>query len=64
MILLIALVGWPSSVFLWYRAAHIPISAMTQAAMAACLGTAVAMSLATWWFGMRSGVAALEAMGG
>jgi ABC-2 type transport system permease protein len=64
MILLIAMVGWPSSVFLWYRAAHIPMSAMTQAAIAACLGTAVVMSLATWWFGMRSGVAALEEMGG
>ena len=33
-------------------------------AMAACFGTAVAMSLATWWLGMRSGVRALDAMGG
>jgi len=63
MILLIVLVGWPSSVFLWYRAAHIPLTATMQAAMAACLGTAVAMSLGIWWFGMRSGVEALEAMG-
>ena len=38
MILLIALVGWPSSVFLWHRAAHIPLPALTQAAMAACVG--------------------------
>jgi ABC-2 type transport system permease protein len=64
MILLIVLVGWPSSVWLWYRAAHIPVSALTGAAMAACFGTAIALSLATWWFGMRSGVRALEAMGG
>ena len=35
-----------------------------KAAMAACVGTAVVMSLATWWLGMRSGVKALEAMGG
>jgi hypothetical protein len=35
-----------------------------RAAMAACFTAAVAMSVATWWFGMRSGVRALEAMGG
>ncbi len=64
MILLIVLVGWPSSVWLWYRAAHIPVSGVAGVAMAACFGTAIAMSLATWWFGMRSGVRALEAMGG
>jgi len=63
MIVLIVLVGWPSSVYLWYRAAHFPMSAMTKVAMAACLGSAVTMSLATWWFGMRSGVRALDAMG-
>jgi len=64
MILLIVLVGWPSSVFLWHRAAHLALPVLTQAAMAACIGLALAMSLATWWFGMRSGVAALEEMGG
>jgi hypothetical protein len=64
MILLIVLVGWPSSVFLWYRAAHIPVSSRLGLAMATCFATAVAMSVATWWYGMRSGVRALEAMGG
>jgi ABC-2 type transport system permease protein len=64
MIVLIGLVGWPSSVLLWYRAAHIPLSIGTQLVMAACFGTVIAMSLATWWLGMRSGVTALEAMGG
>jgi hypothetical protein len=63
-ILLIALVGWPSSMWLWYRAARIPVSGLGVAAMAACFGFAIAMSVATWWFGMRSGVRALEAMGG
>ena len=63
LILLIVLIGWPSSVLLWYRAAHLPVSAMTQAVVAACFGSAVALSLATWWFGMRSGVRALESMG-
>ena len=64
MILLIILIGWPSSMVLWHRAAHYPPSPMAQAAMASCFASAVAMSLATWWFGMRSGVRALEAMGG
>jgi ABC-2 type transport system permease protein len=64
MILLIVLVGWPSSVFLWYRAAHVPVSPRLELAMAACFAAAVAMSVATWWYGMRSGVRALEAMGG
>src|SRR5436190_2077949 len=63
MILLIALVGWPSSVFLWYRAAHIPVSPRLELAMAACFAAAGVMSVATSWYGMRSGVRALEAMG-
>jgi hypothetical protein len=40
------------------------LSAAVQAAMIACFAGAVAMSLATCWLGMRSGVRALEAMGG
>jgi ABC-2 type transport system permease protein len=63
MILLIALVGWPSSVWLWYRAAHVAVSPRMELAMAACFAAAVVMSVATWWYGMRSGVRALEAMG-
>jgi ABC-2 type transport system permease protein len=62
-IVLIALVGWPSSVWLWYRAAHIPVSAQLQVTMASCFVTAIVMSIATWWWGMRSGVRALEALG-
>ena len=64
MILLIVLVGWPSSVLLWYRAAHLPVSATLRAAMIGCFSGAVVMSLLTWWLGMRSGVRALDAMGG
>jgi ABC-2 type transport system permease protein len=63
MILLIALVGWPSSVLLWYRAAHTPVSALMRAALVGCFGGAVLMSLATCWLGMRSGLRALDVMG-
>jgi hypothetical protein len=64
MILLIVLIGWPSSVLLAYRAAHVPLPAVVRAAMIGCFGVAVAISLATCWLGMRSGVRALDAMGG
>jgi ABC-2 type transport system permease protein len=64
MILLIALVGWPSSVLLWYRTAHIPVSTLLKGLLITCFGTAAVMSVATWWYGMRSGVRALDAMGG
>jgi hypothetical protein len=62
-IALIALVGWPSSVLLWYRATHLPIPAQTRIVMAACFGGAAALALATWVGGMRTGVRALESMG-
>jgi len=63
MILLIVLVGWPSSVLLWSRAAQLPLSPLMRAATIGCFGGAAVMSLATCWLGMRSGVKALDAMG-
>jgi ABC-2 type transport system permease protein len=62
-IVLIVLVGWPSSVLLWYRATHLPIPAQTRIVMVACFGAAAALALATWVGGMRTGVRALESMG-
>ena len=64
MIVLIVLVAWPSSVVLWYRAAHTPLPLGMQAATVGCFVAAAATSVATWWFGMRSGVRALDAIGG
>jgi ABC-2 type transport system permease protein len=62
-IALIALVGWPASVLLWYRASHLPIPTDTAAVMLACSTSAVALAAATWWTGMRTGIRALDAMG-
>jgi ABC-2 type transport system permease protein len=64
MILLIVLVGWPASMFLWY-AAHprLPIPPESALLGAAGFAAALALSIATWLFGMRSGVRALESMG-
>ena len=61
-ILMIALVGWPSSTYVWARARHISLPPAYQLQMAASLLAAAGLSLAIWWFSMRSGVRALEQM--
>jgi ABC-2 type transport system permease protein len=64
MILLIVLVGWPASMFMWY-AAHprLPLPANSALLGAAGFVGAFALSVATWLLGMRSGIRALESMG-
>ncbi|MEQ1760236.1 MAG: hypothetical protein ABL986_18115 [Vicinamibacterales bacterium] len=56
----IALLGWPSSIYLFHQARHRAIPPMLQTAMAGCLSSAVLISLGTWWLAMRSGIAALN----
>jgi ABC-2 type transport system permease protein len=63
MLTLIALIGWPSSMYLWYKAARIRIPGLVQLIGVLCFASALVMSLSTWWYGMRSGVRALEDMG-
>jgi ABC-2 type transport system permease protein len=62
-IVLIALVGWPSSIILWHRAAHLPLTQGLLRAVFACFAGAVALSAAVFLGSVRSGVRALEAMG-
>ena len=63
-ILLIVLVGWPASMFMWY-AAHPRSTIPADSALLGAAGFigALALSVATWLLGMRSGVRALESMG-
>jgi ABC-2 type transport system permease protein len=61
-IVIIALLGWPSSVYLLANVRHIPLKASQQILMALCFGGAMTMSLAIWIASMRSGVHALESM--
>jgi ABC-2 type transport system permease protein len=56
----IALLGWPSSVYLFHQTRRIPLDGMRQAQIAASFAAATFVSLAAWWFGMRTGVRALE----
>jgi ABC-2 type transport system permease protein len=62
-IVLIALVGWPSSTLIWDRVARFRFSPEILAWVIGCYSAAVLLSIGTWWFGMRTGVRALQAMG-
>jgi ABC-2 type transport system permease protein len=62
-IVMIALIGWPSSVFLLQKARGGPLSLPQQSLIALCFLGASGLSLAIWIASMRSGVRALMAMG-
>ena len=56
----IALLGWPSSVYLFHQVRHVPLGPARQAQLAACFALAAVVGIATGWFGMRTGLRALE----
>jgi hypothetical protein len=59
----IALLGWPSSIYLLHQVRHVPFTAMQTALMPASLAAAIGLSIFVWLASMRSGVRALEQMG-
>jgi ABC-2 type transport system permease protein len=61
-LVIIALVGWPSSVYLFHQVRHLPIDSAHLVQIAASFAAAALVSVATWWLGMRTGVRALEDM--
>ncbi len=61
-LLTIALLGWPSSVYLFHQTRQRAIPTVQVVLMAACLASAVALTLSTWWYSMRAGIAALNRM--
>jgi ABC-2 type transport system permease protein len=61
-LVMIALLGWPSSIYLFHQVRNRPIPPAQQIMMAISFGSAAALSLATWLLGMRTGVRALQAM--
>ena len=63
-LLQIGLLGWSSSIYLWYRYHHMALPAWQLAKMGVCFAVALALSGATFWLPMRRGVQALEQMGG
>jgi ABC-2 type transport system permease protein len=62
-IVVIVLIGWPSSAVLWYRFSRVPMSIATRAQVVGSFTAAAAVSLGLCAYGMRSGVAALDEMG-
>ncbi|PYQ03146.1 MAG: hypothetical protein DMF82_14045 [Acidobacteria bacterium] len=60
---MIALLAWPSSLYLWHRFRDIPLSVRDQFWMALSGALALGLSGATFWLPMRNGVRALEDMG-
>jgi ABC-2 type transport system permease protein len=59
-IVTIALLGWGSSVYLLHRSQGVPLPADRIAVVVSCLAAAAALSVAVWWWGMRSGLNVIE----
>ena len=62
-IVMIGLLGWPSSVYLLQQVRGRPLSASQLSLIALCFAGATGLSVAIWLTSMRSGVRALLAMG-
>ncbi|MBW8861356.1 MAG: hypothetical protein JF601_03160, partial [Acidobacteria bacterium] len=61
-LVMIVLVGWPSSIYVVRHVRGLPLTAAQQLLAAACTIAGIAISLFVWLGSMRSGVAALERM--
>jgi ABC-2 type transport system permease protein len=61
-IVTIALLGWPASIYMFQRARRLPLGASQQMLMAGCFASSAAISVTIWLASMRSGVRALRAM--
>lgn len=59
----VALLAWPASVYLWHDYRGLPIAPRRQAWMALSLAAAVALGVLTFRRSMRGGVRALEELG-
>jgi hypothetical protein len=58
-LVVVALVGWASSVYLFYKVRHAPLGPTEWLEIYGCFAAAVLIGVATFWFGMKSGVRAL-----
>ena len=61
-IVTVVLVGWSSSIYLAQQLRVLPMRTSRAVLMYSCFATAALVSLSTFWFGMRSGIRALEEM--
>lgn len=63
-LVMIGLLGWPSSMWLFSRARGVRLGAVREVLMLVSFLSAAALSVAVWLVSMQSGVRALEAMKG
>jgi ABC-2 type transport system permease protein len=63
-IVMIALLGWPASIYLFQHVRRAPLTGSQQMLMAVCFVSAASISVTTWLASMRSGIQALRQMGG
>ena len=61
-LVMVVLLGWPSSVYLFSQTRRRPLTDMQQVMFYVCFASAAALSIAIWLIGMRSGVRALQQM--
>ena len=59
----IALLAWPSALYLWYQYREIAVPTWTWVGMAGSFAAAIAVSLVTFRVSMAMGVRALEELG-
>src|SRR5262245_11443816 len=62
-IVMIVLLGWPSSIYLAHQVRRVPLGTGQQLGIVACFAAAAALSITLWVTSMRAGVRALERMG-
>ena len=61
-VVMIALLGWPSSLYLFRQVRRLPPTPLQLVLITGCFATAFALSAGVWLMSMRSGVRALERM--
>ncbi|MDO8678345.1 MAG: hypothetical protein Q7R30_07255 [Acidobacteriota bacterium] len=61
-LVMVVLLGWPSSVYLFSQTRRRPLTDMQQIMFYVCFASAASLSIAIWLVGMRSGVRALQQM--
>ena len=62
-LVMVALVGWPSSLYLLRLIRRRPLTTIQEVLMVMSFASAAVLSLATWILSMRAGVRALQRMG-
>ncbi len=62
-VVMIALLAWPSSLYLWHRFREASVPVSDRVGMVICGLLALGLSAATFWMPMQKGIRALEEMG-